>query len=267
VLVFQGGGALGAYQGGVYQALHEAEIKPNWVIGTSIGAINGAIIVATNLIGASIACENFGIAWSARLSPTEFQARACRRIHMDRRACLDHPLARSITRSRVSAAPRGCMNAVEIEQAISALAEQPFDAQEFAVTFLEAFGNKETTARNKGHSDKRSRAGYKAAGMRQQAVTAVRVLPAALFALILVTPTVASEQAEICAEYTDTGRSYHVTAISTTGLELNQATHSRNYSSIGRYIVIFWPQDQASVNISRMIWRLSGGASTRGFAY
>jgi|SRR6516225_9864976 len=44
VLVFQGGGALGAYQGGVYQALHEARIEPNWVIGTSIGAINGAII-------------------------------------------------------------------------------------------------------------------------------------------------------------------------------------------------------------------------------
>src|SRR6516165_443201 len=44
VLVFQGGGALGAYQGGVYQALHEAGIEPNWVIGTSSGAFNGAII-------------------------------------------------------------------------------------------------------------------------------------------------------------------------------------------------------------------------------
>jgi NTE family protein len=44
VLVLQGGGALGAYQLGVYQALHEAGIEPDWVIGTSIGAINGAII-------------------------------------------------------------------------------------------------------------------------------------------------------------------------------------------------------------------------------
>jgi NTE family protein len=44
VLVLQGGGALGAYQGGVYQALHESGIEPDWVIGTSIGAINGAII-------------------------------------------------------------------------------------------------------------------------------------------------------------------------------------------------------------------------------
>ena len=44
VLVLQGGGALGAYQVGVFQALHEAGIEPDWVIGTSIGAINAAII-------------------------------------------------------------------------------------------------------------------------------------------------------------------------------------------------------------------------------
>ncbi|HEY1736827.1 MAG TPA: patatin-like phospholipase family protein [Methylovirgula sp.] len=43
-LVFQGGGALGAYQAGVYQALHEAGIEPDWVSGVSIGAINAAII-------------------------------------------------------------------------------------------------------------------------------------------------------------------------------------------------------------------------------
>ena len=44
VLVLQGGGALGAYQAGVYEALHEAGVEPDWVIGTSIGAINGALI-------------------------------------------------------------------------------------------------------------------------------------------------------------------------------------------------------------------------------
>jgi len=44
VLVFQGGGALGAYQAGVYQALHEAQIEPDWIIGTSIGAINASLI-------------------------------------------------------------------------------------------------------------------------------------------------------------------------------------------------------------------------------
>ncbi len=43
-LVLQGGGALGAYQAGVYQALHEAGIEPDWVSGVSIGAINAAII-------------------------------------------------------------------------------------------------------------------------------------------------------------------------------------------------------------------------------
>ena len=44
VLVLQGGGALGAYQVGVYHALHEAGVEPDWIVGTSIGAINAAII-------------------------------------------------------------------------------------------------------------------------------------------------------------------------------------------------------------------------------
>lgn len=47
VLVLQGGGALGAYQVGVYQALHEAGVEPDWVIGTSIGAINAGIIAGS----------------------------------------------------------------------------------------------------------------------------------------------------------------------------------------------------------------------------
>jgi NTE family protein len=47
-LVLQGGGALGAYQAGVYQALHEAEIEPDWVSGVSIGAINSAIIAGNS---------------------------------------------------------------------------------------------------------------------------------------------------------------------------------------------------------------------------
>jgi NTE family protein len=44
VLVLQGGGALGAYQAGAYEALAEAGHMPDWVAGISIGAINGAII-------------------------------------------------------------------------------------------------------------------------------------------------------------------------------------------------------------------------------
>ena len=43
-LVLQGGGALGAYQAGVYQAIDEANIQVHWLCGTSIGAINGALI-------------------------------------------------------------------------------------------------------------------------------------------------------------------------------------------------------------------------------
>ena len=43
-LVFQGGGALGAYQAGVYNALSEAGCEPNWLSGVSIGAVNAAII-------------------------------------------------------------------------------------------------------------------------------------------------------------------------------------------------------------------------------
>jgi NTE family protein len=43
-LLLQGGGALGAYQAGVYQALAEADLQPDWLAGISIGAINAALI-------------------------------------------------------------------------------------------------------------------------------------------------------------------------------------------------------------------------------
>jgi predicted acylesterase/phospholipase RssA len=43
-LLLQGGGALGSYQAGVYAALAQAELQPDWVAGISIGAINGALI-------------------------------------------------------------------------------------------------------------------------------------------------------------------------------------------------------------------------------
>jgi NTE family protein len=44
VLLLQGGGALGSYQAGVYQALAEANLHPDWVAGISIGAVNAALI-------------------------------------------------------------------------------------------------------------------------------------------------------------------------------------------------------------------------------
>src|SRR5271154_6217461 len=43
-LILQGGGALGSYQAGVYEALAEAGLHPDWVAGISIGAINAALI-------------------------------------------------------------------------------------------------------------------------------------------------------------------------------------------------------------------------------
>ena len=48
-LVLQGGGALGAFQAGVYQALAEANLRPDWIAGISIGAINAALIAASVL--------------------------------------------------------------------------------------------------------------------------------------------------------------------------------------------------------------------------
>lgn len=48
VLVLSGGNALGAFQAGVYQALHEHDLLPDWIVGASIGAINGALIAGTH---------------------------------------------------------------------------------------------------------------------------------------------------------------------------------------------------------------------------
>src|SRR3984885_8554637 len=47
-LVLSGGGALGAYQAGAYAALENAGIRPNWIAGSAIGAVN-AVIIAGNL--------------------------------------------------------------------------------------------------------------------------------------------------------------------------------------------------------------------------
>ena len=44
MLVLQGGGALGSYQAGAFQALCRHGFEPEWIAGISIGAINAAII-------------------------------------------------------------------------------------------------------------------------------------------------------------------------------------------------------------------------------
>lgn len=46
-LVLQGGGALGSYQAGVYEGMHEKGVRPDWVAGISIGSINAAIIAGS----------------------------------------------------------------------------------------------------------------------------------------------------------------------------------------------------------------------------
>jgi NTE family protein len=74
VFVLQGGGALGAYQAGVYQALHEAGIEPDWIIGTSIGAINGAIIAGNNAKDRLARLRQFwdGVAYQGLMEATRF---------------------------------------------------------------------------------------------------------------------------------------------------------------------------------------------------
>jgi NTE family protein len=65
-LVLQGGGALGAYQAGVYQALSEAGLEPDWISGISIGAFNSAII-AGNPPGARV--EKLRLFWESITEP------------------------------------------------------------------------------------------------------------------------------------------------------------------------------------------------------
>ena len=65
-LVLQGGGALGAYQAGVYEGLAEVGIEPDWVGGVSIGAINGALI-AGNMPGVRV--ERLREFWTTVTAP------------------------------------------------------------------------------------------------------------------------------------------------------------------------------------------------------
>lgn len=91
-LVLQGGGALGAYQAGVYQGLHEAGIAPNWLAGISIGAFNAALI-AGNAPGRRLdALREF---WDTVSQPFFFPATAqgqeasLGQLHGDSRSWLD----------------------------------------------------------------------------------------------------------------------------------------------------------------------------------
>ncbi|TCL71228.1 patatin-like phospholipase family protein [Rhizobium sp. BK251] len=65
-LLLQGGGALGAYQAGVYEALAEADLHPDWVAGISIGAVNSALIAGNPPEGRVAALRAF---WEAITAP------------------------------------------------------------------------------------------------------------------------------------------------------------------------------------------------------
>lgn len=69
-LLLQGGGALGAYQAGVYEALSEASIYPDWVAGISIGAVNAAII-AGNAPGMRV--EKLRAFWEEMTTPSVWE--------------------------------------------------------------------------------------------------------------------------------------------------------------------------------------------------
>ncbi|WP_163649766.1 patatin-like phospholipase family protein [Modicisalibacter sp. 'Wilcox'] len=73
ILVLQGGGALGAYQAGVYQALSEADIEPDWVVGTSIGAINAALIAGNHRRDVLARLEDF---WTRVAQPSSSRGAA-----------------------------------------------------------------------------------------------------------------------------------------------------------------------------------------------
>ena len=68
-LVLQGGGALGSYQAGVYEALSTSEYLPDWVAGISIGAINAAIIAG---YAPEKRVERLRAFWEGITSPSAF---------------------------------------------------------------------------------------------------------------------------------------------------------------------------------------------------
>src|SRR5580700_4764751 len=81
-LVLQGGGALGSYQAGVYEALSSSEYLPDWIAGISIGAINAAII-AGNPPEARV--ERLRAFWEGITAPSAFWPALPEGIPGDRR--------------------------------------------------------------------------------------------------------------------------------------------------------------------------------------
>ncbi len=87
VVVFQGGGALGAYQAGVYQALFENGIEPDWIIGTSIGAINASLIAGNAPENRLPALEAFWRRVSKKHLPLGVDARVWQNVSYMQTVC------------------------------------------------------------------------------------------------------------------------------------------------------------------------------------
>jgi len=67
------------------------------------------------------------------------------------------------------------------------------------------------------------------------------------FFLLFVNIAQASETVNVCATYLGTVKKYKVQAQQYSGSELNTATRSFDYSSLSKYVVIFWGSNQASI--------------------
>src|SRR2546430_13481066 len=88
-LVLSGGGALGAYQAGAYAALENRGVRPNWIAGTAIGAINAAIIAGNLPHERSLRLPQFWHELSRRIS-----VRASHRVSRSLRTGFGNSIAR-----------------------------------------------------------------------------------------------------------------------------------------------------------------------------
>jgi NTE family protein len=124
-LVLQGGGALGAYQGGVYEALGEAGIEPDWLAGVSIGAVNAAIIAGNP---PERRCEALRGFWRSIASPA-----------------LWGPMERFVAQFVGEGDGRSAIN--QLSATMTALAGQPgFFTPRLVPPFLAASGTVEATS-------------------------------------------------------------------------------------------------------------------------
>jgi NTE family protein len=87
-LVLSGGGALGAYQAGAYAALENAGVRPNWIAGSAIGAVNAAIIAGNLPHERSFRLRQFWRELSRRVA-----IRADAGLHQQLRAAIDRIVA------------------------------------------------------------------------------------------------------------------------------------------------------------------------------